>query len=105
MPITNEQRVKILKAAKPLLDHSRYVCYAVGDAAYKDLISETECESFTVEIMNRIFPCKTVAVWLRDYHHGVWQNLTHRKSSKEKYENFLAYRHAWIDNMILEFSA
>ena len=80
---------KVLRLAKPFLEKSEYVCWAIEDC---DISKEDE-EKAKKYIADLIAPFDEVDTWL--YHKDI--------SKKDlTFDNMLDYRKRWIDHMIQE---
>lgn len=80
---------EILRKAKPFLEKSEYVCFAIDDCG----ISEKDKEKAKKYIADLIAPFGEVNTWL--YHKDIsGKDLT--------FDNMLDYRKRWIDHMISE---
>ena len=80
---------KVLRLAKPFLEKSEYVCWAIEDC---DISKEDE-EKAKKYIADLIAPFNAVDTWL--YHKDIPNEYLTS-------DNMLEYRKRWIDHMIKE---
>ena len=80
---------EILRKAKPFLEKSEYVCFAIEDCN----ISEKDKEKAKKYIADLIAPFNAVDTWL--YHKDIPNEYLTS-------DNMLEYRKRWIDHMIKE---
>lgn len=103
--IKHAKAVEVLKAARKHLavdsdDQSRheFLCAAIEAACLRDDSRSEAGEMLRCLIMLRLQGYRTLDMWLRS-EHGI-RGLYNNKSRKLQ-----ATRHAWLDDLIREFSA
>ena len=80
---------EVLRKAKPFLEKSEYVCYAIQDCG----ISEKDIDKAKRYIRDLLAPFNAVDTWL--YYKDIPNEYLTDK-------NMLDYRKRWIDHMIQE---
>ena len=79
-----------------------YICDAIREAHYDELITQKAMRTATALIMKRLGPHNSVGRWLEV---NVGYRVKFGRGHNAYHKQVQAYRHRWLDALIIEYSS